>query len=414
MDYTTHMELVSEIGAHLAASGAETYRVEESINRILSAYGLESRVYAVPNSIIITIISPDNQPITQLCRLGKRSNNLDIVEKYSNLSRRICTEVPEPSTALAWAKEAKEKSRQYSLPIVLLGNMLVSIGFSIFFGGSLADAIGAAFCGLLLGVTDYWLNRMQSNIFFQMMAEAFIMAFAAYGLCRLSFIQNADTAVIGTLMLLVPGLLFTNAIRDIIFGDTNSGINRIVEALLIAVAVALGTAFAWNLNNALWGTLTQSEAINHSCVTTCIASFVACTGFVIIFNIHGKGKILCSLGSVVTWGAYCIVLAFDGDELLSCFVATVAAAIYSEIIARARRYPAISYLVISLLPLIPGAGIYYTAQQAVQRNISAAVEYGLNTLATAGVMAAGILIVSTTIRMWTITHPLHKLSPTRQ
>ena len=69
--------------------------------------------------------------------------------------------------------------------------------------------------------------------------------------------------------------------------------------------------------------------------------------------------------------------------------------------ARVRKYPAISYLVISLLPLIPGAGIYYTALYIIRGNMALASQYGTNTLATAGVMAAGILLVSTVVRMWT-------------
>ena len=75
--------------------------------------------------------------------------------------------------------------------------------------------------------------------------------------------------------------------------------------------------------------------------------------------------------------------------------------------ARVRKYPAISYLVISVLPLIPGAGAYYAAQEAIRGNMALAADYGLQTLATAGVMAAGILVVSSAVRMWS-THSSHK------
>jgi len=94
-------------------------------------------------------------------------------------------------------------------------------------------------------------------------------------------------------------------------------------------------------------------------------------------------------------------MAMGVEHLWSCFIATCVAGIFSEIMARIRKYPAISYLVISVLPLIPGAGAYYTAQEAIRGNMKLASEHGLSTLATAGVMAAGILVVSTTVRMWT-------------
>ncbi len=400
MNYTLLMELVSQIGCKMAMNGAETYRVEESVNRILTAYNLESRVYSVPNSLIITIIIPGQPPMTQLCRMDRRGNDFDAIEQYSNLGRRICSQKPDLETAFHWLQDVDRNRKHYSLPILLIGYVLVAWGFCIFFGGSLADSLCAAACGLLLGIVEHFLGKLQTNTFFQKVAAAFLMALLAYTVSAFGLIPNVDSAVIGTLMLLVPGLLFTNAMRDIIFGDTNSGINRIVEALLIAVAVALGTAAAWNLSAALWGMPLRANAIEHSALITCIVSFVACTGFVIVFNVHGRGNLLCALGGAITWFAYCVLLKLGCHSLFCCFIATCVAAVFSEIMARVRKYPTISYLVISLLPLIPGAGIYYAAQQAVQGNGNLAASYGTNTLATAGVMAAGILVVSTAVRIY--------------
>ena len=405
MDYTLLMELVSQIGCGIAMGGAETYRVEESVNRILNAYGVESRVYSVPNSLIITIMIPGQSPMTQLCRMERKGTDLDAVEQYSNLGRRICAQKPELETAMQWLAETEKKRKHYRLPAMLAGYILVAWGFSVFFGGSLMDSLCAAACGLLLGVAEHFMGKLQTNVFFQKIAAAFLMAVLAYGISAFGIIPNVDSSVIGTLMLLVPGLLFTNAMRDIIFGDTNSGVSRVVEALLIAVAVALGTAAAWNLVDAIHPLPEQMGAVDHSPLITCLVSFVACAGFVIVFNIHGHGNLLCALGGAVTWGAYCIAEVLGCDSLLCYFIATCVAAIFSEAMARVRRYPAISYLVISLLPLIPGAGIYYTALYAIRGNMPLAGQSGIRTLATAGVMAAGILVISTAVRMWT-THKM--------
>ena len=401
MNYTLLMELVSRIGGSMGTSGAETYRVEESVKRILSAYGLEARVYSVPNSLLITIIIPGQPPMTQLCRMEQKGNDLDVVERYSNLSRRICAQKPDPELAMQWLEETERTRKHYNFPLMLLGYMLVAWGFCVFFGGSFIDALCAVVCGLFLGVADHWLGKLRTNVFFHQIVAAFLMSGVAYGLGTLGLAENVDAVVIGTLMLLVPGLLFTNGLRDIIFGDTNSGINRIVVALLIAVAVALGTAAAWDLCASLWGVPPQMAMLAHDPLVTCFVSVVACAGFVIVFNIHGRGKLLCALGAVVTWGSYCLVLEMGFSSLTCCFVATCMAAIFSEIMARVRKYPATSYLVISLLPLIPGAGIYYTALGAVQGDMAMATQYGISTLSTAGVMAAGILVVSTAIRMFT-------------
>ena len=398
MDYTTLMELVCAIGSRLAMSGAETYRVEESIRRISKAYGLESRVYAVPNTLLVTIHIPGSQPLTQLCRMDHHGTDLEAVERFSNLSRRICNEKPDWREALQWLEETDKAQKHYSFPMELLGHILVACGFCVFFGGSWLDCISAGLCGLLLGLMSRFLSK--SNIFFQKIICGFAMAFFAYGLSALGWTNNVDTCVIGTLMLLVPGLLFTNALRDIIFGDTNSGINRIVEVLLIAAGIALGTAAAWNAAGALWHLPATAPIRNHSPLVQCIFATVACVGFVVVFNIHGSGNLLCALGGGLTWATYCVVQTLGGVELLCFFLATVFAAIYAEVMARVRKYPAISYLVTSLLPLIPGAGIYYSAQQAMQGNSSGFVDYGAHTLAIAGVMAVGILLVVSSVKLW--------------
>jgi len=127
---------------------------------------------------------------------------------------------------------------------------------------------------------------------------------------------------------------------------------------------------------------------------------VACIGFVIVFNIHGSGNLLCALGGGLTWAVFCLVQALGGAELLCFFAATVFAATYAEVMARVRKYPAISYLITSLLPLIPGAGIYYCAQQAMRGNSAGFVSYGTHTLAITGVMAVGILLVVSAVRLY--------------
>ena len=399
MEYNVLMDLAADIGCRMATAGAETYRIEESVNRILAAYGIQSQVYSIPNSLIITILAHDDTPITRLCRIDSHGTDLDAVERYSNLCRRICKETPDPEEARIWLWETDAARKHYSFPVSLLGHMLAASGFAVFFGGSVRDSLCAGICGLLLGLVTRGLDRVNSNSFFKTIAASFVMALAAYALAAMGLPDHVNVSIIGTLMLLVPGLLFTNALRDIIFGDTNSGIDRIVAVVLVAAAIALGTGAAWNAAEALWGVGVSETSLPIAPVYQCLFGMVACMGFVVVFNIHGPGSLLCALGGGLTLAACCAVEALGGSELLACFLATVTATAFSEVMARIRKYPAISYLVISLLPLLPGAGIYYAAQCAVANDMSRAAAFGTHTLAIDGSMAVGILIVVTGVRV---------------
>lgn len=398
MDYNSLLDVAVELGYELAMSGAETFRVEESISRVLSSYGIKAEVFAIPNCLHVSIETPDRKPITRMRRIGHHGNDLDAVEKFNSVSRRICSEKPEPEIAAQWVTNTKTERKEYSLLLSLIGNYLVACGFTVLFGGSIMDSIFAGFFGLIVGLVNRSMNRLRVNPFFSIIIASFVMSTAAYTAAAFSIIQNADTAIIGTLMLLVPGLLFTNALRDIIYGDTNSGTNRIVQVFLIAAAIALGTGVALKLTNLFWSLPPSPGAIQHNIHIELAASFIGSLGFAIVFNIQGPGSLLCAAGGVVTWIAYRCAQQ-TGSDVIAYFIASVAAALYAESMARIRKYPAISYLVISLIPLIPGAGVYYTMNYIVQGNLQQATDQGTYTIALTGAIAVGILLISTIFRL---------------
>lgn len=403
MDHKLLLDITCELGYRLAMNGAETFRVEESICRIMNTYGIKAEVSAVPSCIHVSIEDEDGTPLTRMRRIENQTNNLDSVEKYNALSRRICAQRPSPQEIKTWLDETEKTRKHYPTIINLIGSFLVGCGFTLLFGGHVLDCLCGGLCGLITGVASMVMQRWKINQFFQTIASAFLLAMAAYAVATTGIITSVDAAIIGPLMLLVPGLLFTNAMRDIIFGDTNSGTNRIVQTLLIAAGIALGTGAALNLANALWDIPTSISITDLSLTREILACFIGGIGFTFLFNIHGKGAILCAIGGVITWVTYRLTSHFTGD-IAAYLIATMISALYSEIMARIRKYPAISYLVISIIPLLPGAGIYYTMQHAVRGDMSSFANEGTYTIAIAGAMAVGILMISTIYRLINVLH----------
>lgn len=412
MNYNLLLDLATDLGYELSMSGAETYRVEESISRVLAAYGLESEVFAIPNNLTVSIICDDGRPMTRMRRIGHHGNDIYGVERFSALSRRICSEKPEMDTALQWMEETRRSKKVHTFPVHMLGNLLGAFGFAIFYGGTWVDGLCAGICGLLVGAINKVMDSLHANQFFRTIFAAFPMALLAYGMGALNIAPNPDTVVIGALMILVPGLLFTNAMRDIIFGDTNSGTVRIVQVLLIAVAIACGTGAAWNVASTLWGAPAGSGTVLYTFLEECLPCIIGCLGFAIIFNIHGPGMTLCALGGLLTWAIYRLSLHLGAADLTAHFWACTSASVYAEVMARIRKYPAIGYLLVAIFPLIPGAGVYYTMNYAVRGDMDMFAQKGMHTIAVAGVMAVSILLVSTIVRMHTDwKHKRHMKKP---
>ncbi len=400
MNYNLLLDLVSDLGYELAMSGAETSRVEETITRVLSTYGVGSEVFAIPNYFLITIQTEDGTPITRMRRIGYHGNDLYGVELFSDLSRKLCQHHPQLHDAMLWLEDTKNKKAVFTFPVLLLGYFLGAFGFGIFLGGSFPDGICAGLCGIVAGTVSTIAVRQNANPFFHTIAASFFMALLAYGFGATGIAPNADAVTIGALMILVPGLLFTNAMRDIIYGDINSGVNRIVQVFLVAAALAVGTAAALGLSHRLFGVIPEADTIDYPLLISSVFCFIGCVGFSILFNIHKLGILLCALGGTIAWISYCITLELMQDGISAYFVSAFVASLYSEILARIRKFPALSYLVISIFPMIPGAGVYYTMIWAVRGNMERFFNQGMYTAAIAGVMAVGILLPSTLFRMY--------------
>lgn len=132
----------------------------------------------------------------------------------------------------------------------------------------------------------------------------------------------------------------------------------------------------------------------------CLWAFLACAGFSIVFNICNlTGLLLCCAGGALGWLVYLLVALTGASDLIGYFVAGMAIAAYSELMARVRKCPVTGYLLISFFPLVPGAGIYYTMLYTMQGEAALAGQLGVHTLAVAGCLAVGVLVTSSLVRL---------------
>ena len=133
-------------------------------------------------------------------------------------------------------------------------------------------------------------------------------------------------------------------------------------------------------------------------------AFVGCCAWAVTFNTHGWEIPLSALGGALGWLVYLLSAPLVGSGILQAFVAAVALSLYCEVMARVRKCPTTSYLLISIFPRGPGAGIYYTMEYAIRGEMEAFWAKGGETLGYAGALALGILLVSSFTRMWTAFH----------
>ncbi|MBB6621914.1 threonine/serine exporter family protein [Clostridium gasigenes] len=130
-----------------------------------------------------------------------------------------------------------------------------------------------------------------------------------------------------------------------------------------------------------------------------IIAFIATFGFGIIFNIKGKKLFFAAFGGALSWFVYSLCLNLGLTEISSLFLSSVIFSTYSEIFARILKTPVTTLVVCALIPLVPGGGMYYTMFEAVTGDINKSLALGLNTISSAGVLALGIIFVSTITKL---------------
>ena len=127
-------------------------------------------------------------------------------------------------------------------------------------------------------------------------------------------------------------------------------------------------------------------------------AFVACLGFGGLYNLHGKSVFWAALGGALGWLVYLLVLLAAWDIAAALFSAA-AVAFYAEVLARREKKTVTTYLLIGVIPMVPGAGIYHTMEYCIRGDTSQFIAEGLHTFGIAGSLAIGILIVDSTWRM---------------
>lgn len=228
------------LGEAMLANGAEINRVEDTLNRMGKAYGAsQMNVFVITSFMVVTMSFCDGTEITQTRRiLNPGVTDFRKLEDLNALSRRCCQQPIPPEDfriELGNIQNVSKERRKF-----YLGSVLAAGSFTVFFGGSMADGAAAAvfavlICMLKEYLAPYCTNQMVFNLICSVVAGLGIGA-----LSRLNPYMHMDKIMIGDIMLLIPGIAMTNAVRDVLVGDTISGVMRLVETLLWAGALACG------------------------------------------------------------------------------------------------------------------------------------------------------------------------------
>ncbi len=236
------MNVAVTAGEIMLASGAETYRVEDTINRILKLSGYEDVSSFVMSTGITATLIPDHleETITMVRRVKSRSNKLQRIGIVNDMSRKLCA----GQITLEEAEDILKKARnytEYNRAWWYVGVVGTATFFAPLVGGGFREMLATLIISILMTAFMWSCEKLHMHNFLENMFTSILIAFLAVKLGKW-FDVTDSSVIIACIMPLVPGAAITNAVRDTFHGDYTASVARILEAVVTAIAIAVGAA----------------------------------------------------------------------------------------------------------------------------------------------------------------------------
>lgn len=399
------MILAVRAGELMMRHGSEVYRVEDTITRICNACGIPHvEVFATPTGVFVSLGSGgvDGEITTYIKPLRGRDTDLGKISRINSFSRIFTTTDLSVEDGIKELQHI-EDAPVYKMPIRLLGAGIVSAFFCAIFSGSIVDSLMAFCIGITAYLVSFFLEKFDINYFIKGFCCCGVATVLALLLASSDVSDHYGAVIIGSMMIFVPGAAITNSIRDLLMGDMTSGMTRLMEAIVIAVSLAAGAGIVmkvWTFGGYFSLDDTLMKTISETSLPLMLAlGFTPTMGFAIIYHAPKKCILPAALVGGIAWGLYEYISAVSDSAVAACFVGACGVGLCSDIFARILKEPSTIFIIPGLMPLVPGAYIYYTMVNLIVGDLTTAAQMGTETMFLAGAAAIGLLVTGSIIKI---------------
>lgn len=238
--------LATMAGRIMLKSGAEIYRVEDTIIRLCKSRKNIRYVdaYIVPTGIFISL-EYNGELISYIKRIKTISIDLNKISMVNEFSRRFVSSEISVEDGIEELRKINRTNIYTPLFKTIFGSLAGAV-FCVLFGGTILDFLGSFIVSFLVLTVVNFISKLELTFFIDNFAGALTAGILSFIVYHIGIGNNIDTIIIGSIMCLVPGVAITNAIRDTMSGDFLSGLSRGMEAVFSAMAIALGVGIVLN------------------------------------------------------------------------------------------------------------------------------------------------------------------------
>ena len=393
------LAFAAEVGHTLLENGAEISRVEETMKIVASSFGVDKEhFFVLSNGIFTTGSSYANVEFIPI-----KGASLDKVVEVNQLSREISAgkyTLEEARRRLDEIRNAPPKPKWEQF----LGAALGSGAFCAIFGGSLLDCAAALIAGtavyvfLSLACIPY-MSKALGNICSGAFGTLLCILFHRWG-----FGVNLGNMIIGTLIPLIPGVAFTNGLRDISNEDYLAGVARLLDALLVFLSIAIGVCITFLIHSYIAGSMIQlsgtvTDPVTAALPVQMIAALIGTSSFAVLFGVPCKYYFAAGVVGMFGWLAYLLVSRYTPLSVVGgTLIASTIVAFMSRFFAVRLKCPGTVFLICGDFPLIPGAGVFWSSYYVVSEQMNASLNAGFTAVKVTIAIVLGIIIAANVLR----------------
>lgn len=387
---------ICAIGAKMAESGADINHCERLVEQLGYCYGADRvEVLVFSSAVICTLHMPDGKVYSYTRRIRGVDIDFYMTDRLNKLCRSV-KHVPKSADDLIEdfymiIDEPKLRNWDYA------GSALVVAGYTAFFGGNAIETLASIVFAVILCTLIRKFQKYTPTVIGFNFIASFIMAILIGVTAEIVPWISPDSIISGVIMIIIPGLMWTNSIRDMLSGDTLAGVLRFIESTLSIFSMVFGISIALKLI----GCEGYTDVPFPGWGIKMVAVFPCTIGLLLFFNARRTLFTYGLVGALATFASYIIAKQFIATgEFVPVLIAGIVASAYSEIFSKRRHVPSAVFFVVSIMPLIPGRLLFGTMNYIVQFQFAEAGAVGNDALMTALGIAVAICVVWTISRTW--------------
>ena len=397
------LEVASEAGHILLENGAEISRVEDTMERISSHYGVHTGHFFVLSNGIFTTSSSNKYANVEFIPI--RGIQLSKVVEVNRLSYRIAADKVSLTQARAELDAIRDEPMKPAWEQIV-GSAFGAAGFCAVFGGGFMDCAAAFVVGtllylFLLFISSRYLSKIVGGICNSLVAT--LLCLASY---RLGFGSSLSNIIIGAIMPLIPGVPFVNGVRDLADSDYIAGTTRLTDAMLGFFCIALGVGTSFVLDGSIFQGMIELKGVTVNAETAglgwqTLAAFIGTFAFSILFGVPRQQYATCGIIGAIGWAAFLIMTrAGIAGTMVSITFSTVLICLMSRMVAVWDKCPSTVYLLCGIFPLVPGAGIFWFTYYLVAEKFRLSMTTGFNAGMAAIAIVLGIILAMEFPQRW--------------